>query len=208
VVKKSLDEYREQLEALKVEVSRVWEVLDVAYRFKGTGSLGRLRFSALLGHGDDRRIVEVKEARPSAMAQARGVTEGPARARVQTASIRRLQAAPWPRVAGTHLGKVQALCRETQTEEEKLGTTRFSAGEGDADHELLFSYAAQCGEVTARLLARANAPALLDTSWSPQETAKQAVEFAQKYAATVEADQRAFVKARAAVSKALSLDEA
>jgi uncharacterized protein (DUF2252 family) len=205
VAEASLTEYLTQLEQLKVPVSRVWEVLDVAYRFKGTGSLGRLRFSALLGHGEDRRIVEVKEARPSAMDQARGHTEGNARARVQSAAIRRLQGAPWPRVAGTHLGKLAALCREIQTEEEKLGTARFAAGQGDSKHALLQAYAAQCGEVTARLLVRVNAPVLLDAAWSPQEAAKAAVDFAQKYAATVEADQRAFVKARADVARALKL---
>jgi uncharacterized protein (DUF2252 family) len=205
VAERALTEYLEQLALLKVQVSKVWDVLDVAYRFKGTGSLGRLRFSALLGRGDDRRIVEIKEARPSAMDQARGLPEGSQRARVQTASIRRLQAAPWPRVAGTHLGKVAALCREIQAEEEKLGTYRFAAGQGDKDHDLLNSYSEQCGEVTARLLVRANAPALLAATWSPQEAARAAVEFAQKYAQTVEADQRAFVKARGKVASALGL---
>ncbi len=204
-VKKSLDEYRDALEQLKVPVSHVWEVLDVAYRFKGTGSLGRLRFSALLGRGDERRIVEVKEARASAMDQALGRPEGFARARVQTAGIRRLQAAPWPRVAGTHLGKVSALCREVQPEEEKLGTVRFASGQGDANHELLVAYAEQCGEVTARLLVRCNAPLLLDAPWDIERAARAAVEFAQKYAATVEADQRAFLKARKAVASALGL---
>jgi hypothetical protein len=205
VVQKSLEEYRSQLEQLKVPVSHLWEVLDIGYRFKGTGSLGRLRFSALLGHDDDRRVLEVKEARPSAIDQAKGKPEGYSRARVQTASIRRLQAAPWPRVAGTHLGKVEALCREVQPEEEKLGTARFAAGQGDADHEQLYSYAAQCGEVTARLLVRANAPLLLAAPWKPQEAAQAAVDFAQKYAATVEADQHAFLKARDAVASALGL---
>jgi uncharacterized protein (DUF2252 family) len=205
VVNKALEEYRGQLEQLKVAVSHEWDVLDIGYRFKGTGSLGRLRFSALLGRGDDRRVLEVKEARPSAMDQARGRPEGYSRARVQTASIRRLQAAPWPSVAGTHLGKVEALCREIQTEEEKLGTARFATGQGDFGHQQLYSYAAQCGEVTARLLVRANAPLLLAARWNPQETATAAVEFAQKYAATVEADQRAFVKARDSVAEALGL---
>jgi Uncharacterized protein conserved in bacteria (DUF2252) len=202
-VNKALDEYREALEQLKVPVSHVWDVLDVAYRFKGTGSLGRLRFCALLGRGPERRILEVKEARPSAMDRALGRPEGFARARVQTAGIRRLQAAPWPRVAGTHLGKVSALCREVQPEEEKLGSVRFASG--DAGHRQLLSYATQCGEVTARLLVRANAPLLLDVPWRPADAARAAVAFAQKYAATVQADQRAFVKSRKAVARALGL---
>jgi anti-sigma regulatory factor (Ser/Thr protein kinase) len=41
--------------------------------------------------------------------------------------------------------------------------------------------------------------------WSAAEAAKAAVEFAQKYAAQVEADQQAFVRSKAAVSEALGL---
>ncbi len=124
-VGRALDEYRDSLAQLKVPVTRQWDVLEVAYRFRGTGSLGRLRFSVLLGHDEERRVLELKEARPSALDQARRHTEGAARERVQTAAIRRLQAEPWPRVAGTHLGKAPALCREVQAEEEKLSTARL-----------------------------------------------------------------------------------
>ena len=206
LVKNSLTEYLESLKQLKVEVSHIWDVLDVAYRFKGTGSLGRLRFQALIGRGDERRILEVKEARPCALEEENGRAPPPQRGRVQTASIRRLQGDPWPRVAGTHLGKASALCREIQAEEEKLDSDRFSAGQGDADHHLLLSYSKQCGDVTARLHCRENAPLLLDAAgFDPQQAAQRAVDFAEKYAAQVEADQRAFVQARAVISSALGL---
>ena len=205
-VENALAEYRESLKQLKVDVSHVWEVLDVAYRFKGTGSLGRMRFQALLGRGDERRILEIKEARPSSLDQEKGRPDTPNRARVQTASIRRLQGSPWPRVAGTHLGKVSALCREVQAEEEKLGSDRFAAGQGDDDHASLLSYARQCGEVTARLHCRENAPLLLDDAgFDPAKAAQEAVLFADAYAAQVEADQKAYLRARAEITRALGL---
>src|SRR6202023_3321626 len=49
--------------ALKApDAPRGWDVLDVAYRFKGTGSLGRMRFTLLLGQGRGRRLVELEGA--------------------------------------------------------------------------------------------------------------------------------------------------
>ena len=59
LVEKSFEEYLEMLKQLKVALKHSWSPLDVAYRFKGTGSLGRLRFSVLIGAGDERRIVEI-----------------------------------------------------------------------------------------------------------------------------------------------------
>src|SRR5207237_8267856 len=145
---------------------------DVAYRFRGTGSLGRLRFSVLLGSGSERRLIELKEARPSAMDDARGRAPLRDRARVQTAAIRRMQADPWPRVSSTKLGKVAALGRENEPEEEKVGCDRFA--QGDTRHEELTAYARQCGQVLARMHARENAPALLGAHWSAADAAKSA----------------------------------
>jgi len=204
VAKAAAAEYLEALKQLKApDPPKDCEVLDIAYRFKGTGSLGRLRFTALLGHGNERRMIELKEARSSAMDDARGREELLNRARVQTAAIRRMQGDPWPRVAGTHLGKVQALGRENEPEEEKVGSDRFASG--DAKHEELNAYARQCGQVLARLHARVNAHSSLAARWNPQDAARLAVEFAEKYAPLVESDQKAFVKARADVAKALGL---
>jgi hypothetical protein len=194
-VEQAVAGYLDSLKQLKApDAPRGWEVLDVAYRFKGIGSLGRLRFTVLLGHGAERRAVELKEARSSAMDDARGLPPLRDRARVQTASIRRLQGDPWPRCAATQLGKLAALGRENEPEEEKVGCARFA--EGDARHEALNAYARQCGQVLARLHARANAPAILGAHWEPTEAARAAVEFAEKYAAQVEADQKAFARAR------------
>jgi len=179
------------------------EVLDVAYRFRGTGSLGRLRFTALVGEGETRRIFELKEARQSALEEMRGHPPGNDRARTQTAAIRRLQGDPWPRVAATSFGKVPALGREIEAEEEKVDSTRFA--KGDAHHEELNGYVRQCGAVLARLHSRENAPILLDAAWSPAECARAAVEFAEEYAEQVEKDQRTFVKGRAEVAQALGL---
>ena len=204
LVEQAVTEYLEGLKQLKApDAPRGWEVLDVAYRFKGTGSLGRLRFTVLLGRGSERRAVELKEARSCAMDDARGVPPLRDRARVQTASIRRLQGDPWPRVAATRFGKLPALGRENEPEEEKLGCDKFA--QGDAHHVELNFYARQCGQVLARLHARSSAPSILGAQWSPAEAAHAAVEFAEKYAAQVEADQKAFVRAREQVAKELGV---
>ena len=204
LVEQAMAEYLDSLKQLKApDAPRGWEVLDVAYRFKGTGSLGRLRFTVLLGHGSERRAVELKEARSCAMDDARGVPPLRDRARVQTASVRRLQGDPWPRVAATRFGKMPALGRENEPSEEKVGCDKFA--QGDAHHAELNFYARQCGQVLARLHARANAPVILGAQWDPAEAAHGAVEFAGKYAAQVEADQKAFVHAREQVAKELGL---
>jgi hypothetical protein len=68
IVEQAFAEYLESLKQLKApEPPKGCEVLDVAYRFKGLGSLGRLRFTVLIGRGEERRLLELKEARASAM---------------------------------------------------------------------------------------------------------------------------------------------
>lgn len=198
--------YLESLKQLKAPRQPAnCEVLDVAYRFKGLGSLGRLRFSVLVGDGNERRILELKEARQSALDEFRSRPKGIDRARTQTAAIRRLQGDPWPRVAATSFAKVPALGREIEAEEEKIDSGQFA--KGDARHEELNAYVRQCGAVLARLHCRENAPILLDAAWSPAECARSAVEFAERYALQVEKDQHTFVKGRSAVAHALGLVE-
>ncbi len=200
----SVAEYLESLKQLKApDAPAGWDVLDVAYRYKGLGSLGRLRFTVLLGKGDERRMLEVKEARASVMDDLRNRPSPRDRARTQTASIRRLQGDPWPRVAATHLGKAAALGRENEPEEEKIDSARFA--EGDLKHEQLNTYARQCGQVLARLHCRENAPVMFDAVWSADAAAKGAVEFAEKYAPQVEADQKLFVQERKRVAQALGI---
>src|SRR2546425_4334319 len=194
-------EYLEHLKQLKApDPPKGGDVFDVAYRFKGTGSLGRLRFTLLVGQRGERRLVEMKEARQSAMDQALGKAPERERARVQTAAIRRLQGDPWPRVAATRLGGIQTPPRENEPEEEKIG--RGVVGEDDGE---LLSYARQCGRVLARLHARVNAPVLLGAAWDRAETAHAAVEFAERYAVQVEADQQKFAAAKEPVSQALAI---
>ncbi len=203
-VQQAMAEYLDGLKQLKApDPPAGWEILDIAYRFRGTGSLGRLRFTVLLGHGGERRAVELKEARPSAMDDARGRDGTHERARVQTASIRRMQGDPWPRVAATHLGQRAALGRENEPEEEKVACDRFASG--DARHLELNTYARQCGQVLARLHARPNAPAILAAKWDAQAAARAAVEFAVKYAPQVESDQKAFAGAKERVGKELGV---
>ena len=197
-------EYLESLKQLKApDAPDGWDIVDSAYRYKGLGSLGRLRFTVLLGKGADRRVLELKEARASVMDEVRGKPPSRDRARTQTSSIRRLQGDPWPRVAATHLGKASALGRENEADEEKIECERFA--EGDARHEQLNLYARQCGQVLARLHCRENAPVMFDAAWSPDTAARRAVEFAEQYLPQVEADQKRFVQERDRVARALGI---
>ncbi len=203
-VNESVARYFDSLKQLKAPgLPRDCQVLDVAYRFKGAGSLGRLRFTALVAEGETRRLFEFKETRQSALDEMRARPPGIDRARTQTAAIRRLQGDPWPRVAATSFGKVPALGREIEAEEGKIDSAEFA--KGDAHHEELNAYVRQCGAVLARLHCRENAPILLDAAWSPAECARAAVEFAEHYAIQVEKDQLAFVKGRSEVAHALGL---
>jgi uncharacterized protein (DUF2252 family) len=203
LVEKAFAEYKQSLKRLKaLKLPDDWAVLDVAYGFKGIGSLGRLRFSILAGKGEQRRVFELKEARPSVMEVARGLPPPRDRGRAQTASIRRLQGDPWPRVASTHLDRLSALGRENDPSEEKFSFERFAGG---ADHHQVSAYARQCGEVLARMHCRYNAPVMFDTTWIAADAAHRATAFAEKYAAQVDSDHRAFVQARSKVSQSLGL---
>ncbi len=204
-VEKAFAEYQDSLKQLKApEVpTKSCDVLDVAYQFKGTGSLGRLRFSVLVGEGEERRMFELKAARPSVLDAARSRPPPRDRARAQTASIRRLQGDPWPRVAATHLGKWDALGRENDPAEEKITSDRFARG--DAHHEELLAYARQCGQVLARMHCRQNAPVMFDTAWSTADAARSAIAFAQRYATQVGADYKTFAEAKWRVGEALGV---
>jgi uncharacterized protein (DUF2252 family) len=207
LVERALGDYYAHLQQLKADLpGKNWELVDVAYRFKGIGSLGRLRFVALLAKGEERMILELKEASLGVidLAQKREVARSE-RARVQTAAIRRMQGDPWPRVAGGHIGTIPVLVRELEPEEEKIGSARFAKAVDAGGHEQLSAYARQCGEVLARLHCRVNAPAMLDVKWDPHRTADAAVAFAQDYAAIVEADWNAFVAARGHIHAELGL---
>ncbi|HXN40183.1 MAG TPA: DUF2252 family protein [Myxococcaceae bacterium] len=203
-VEKAFAEYQDYLEQLKApDAPKSCDILDIAYCFKGTGSLGRLRFSVLVSEGNERRVFELKEARPSVMDAARNLSPPRDRGRAQTASIRRLQGDPWPRVAATHLGKLAALGRENEPSEEKIDSDRFARG--DAHHEELLAYARQCGQVLARLHCRHNAPVMFDTAWSAADAARSAIAFAPKYAEQVASDHKAFVQTKWRVAEALGL---
>jgi uncharacterized protein (DUF2252 family) len=208
LIRRALAEYEAGLKQLKAEPpGRGWELLDTAYRFKGTGSLGRLRFSLLLGKGDSRWLLEFKEARPSTLDAARGALPAGQRARAQTAAIRRLQGDPWPAVSSTHLGAVPALGREVQAEEDKLDLAEFAAGQREDNHADLLSYGRQCGEVLARLHARHGAVNLLAHGADLQQAARGAVAFARSYAQQVQADHRAFLENRGRVAAELGLPD-
>ena len=201
-VEASVDEWRASLEQLKAAPPK-GRVEAVVYRFRGTGSLGRLRFWAVLGHGEGKSVVELKEARPSELDIARGLAPAGDRARMQAASIRRLQGDPWPSIAGTHLAGLPALGRVVEADDEKIGCERFASEK--SSREELIAYARQCGEVLARAHVRESAPRIFGEDWDAKKAAEAAVEFARAYAKVVESDFAAYVKARPQITQSLKL---
>jgi hypothetical protein len=103
-------------------------------------------------------------------------------------------------VAATWLGGASALGRENEPEERKIDGDWLARDASD-----LQLYGQQCGLVLARLHARANAPVLLGADWSPEDAARTAVEFAERYAVQVEADQRTFARSKDDVARALGI---
>ncbi len=180
------------------------EVIDVAYRFKGTGSLGRYRVSLLVRCEKDRlRIFEIKEALTSALDVARGAPlRTPQRGAAIASAIRRLQGDPWPSVGATSLWGVSALVREIQPEEEKLRVGRYAhSGRELAD------YAAQCGRAMVRLHLRGGARALLESEMAAKGEAlvPRTLEFARRCAKQVIDDHATLRQNQARVRSAIGV---
>lgn len=204
VVENAFADYLESLHQLKApDPPDDWKILDLAYEFKGIGSLGRLRFAVLVGKRRERRLFELKEARASAMDVARAIRSGGNRGRAQAAAIRRLQADPWPRVAASRFGRRSALGRENDSADRKVTVDLFARRAVDGVQ--LQDYARQCGQVLARLHCRYNAPALFHSDWSVPDAARKALTFARAYAQHVRADYKALLARKAELGAALGL---
>ena len=201
---RALEQYAATLDANGEPELALDEVADVAYRFKGTGSLGRFRVDLLVRDAKGAlRIFEVKEALASGLDHAAGAkVDGPNRGAAMAAAIRRLQGAPWPGVGAAELFGASALVREIQPEEEKLKAERYAR----TGHELA-DYAAQCGRALARLHLRGGGRALIEAgvAHDGRALAGRILDFARRCAKQVERDHQTFAKSASKVRHALSL---
>jgi uncharacterized protein (DUF2252 family) len=175
------------------------QVLDVAVRIAGTGSLGRFRW-AVLTHGKSdkpgkERILELKEALPSSLAPTD--TGDDAAARV-IASQRRLQGAPPAYLGVAHVDGRALTVRELQPTEGKLDSAALKGGDLDA-------LAAACGTVLGRLHRRAGGDLAARVRGRERALARRIAAFALRYAEQVGEDHARLRANRDAVASALGL---
>jgi uncharacterized protein (DUF2252 family) len=172
-------------------------VLDVAVRVAGTGSLGRFRWAVLVQGKSDKlgkeRILELKEALPSALSQSDSAADAAERV---IATQRRLQGAPPAYLGVAHVEGRSFTVRELQPTEAKLDSAALKGPDLDA-------LAAACGIVLGRLHRRANPdlPARIGTR--DRSIARRIAAFALRYADQVVEDYASLRRDRATVEEAL-----
>jgi uncharacterized protein (DUF2252 family) len=174
-------------------------VLDVAVRIAGTGSLGRFRWAILVQGKSDKpgkeRILELKEALPSALAPAESTADAAERV---IATQRRLQGAHPAYLGVAHVAGRAFTVRELQPTEAKLDSAALKGPDLDA-------LAAACGIVLGRLHRRANAELPERIGARDRSIARRIAAFALRYADQVGEDYARLRRDRAAVEQALSL---
>jgi uncharacterized protein (DUF2252 family) len=175
------------------------QVLDVAVRIAGTGSLGRFRW-AVLTHGKSdkpgkERILELKEALPSSLAPTDSGDDAAGRV---IASQRRLQGAPPAYLGVAHVDGRAFTVRELQPTEAKLDSSTLKGGDLDA-------LAAACGTVLGRLHRRAGGDLPERVRGRERGIARRIAAFALRYAEQVGEDYTRLRDNRAAVAHALGL---
>ena len=175
------------------------QVLDVAVRIAGTGSLGRFRW-AVLTHGKSEkagkeRILELKEALPSSLAPADSPDDAAARV---IASQRRLQGAPPAYLGVAHVAGRAFTVRELQPTEAKLDSSALKGGDFDA-------LAAACGTVLGRLHRRAAADLPARILGRNRGIARRVTAFALRYAEQEIEDHARLSANRAEVANALGV---
>jgi uncharacterized protein (DUF2252 family) len=186
-------------------LSEFGQLLDVARRVTGTGSLGVHRYALLVATAKNVRLLELKQAVPAAMIQQHRAPANPWRdeaTRVTTVQ-RRAQAAPPALLADIRIGKDSFILRELHPGDDKL-----TVSPGKAQRERLARLAPWLGRLAAAGHRRT-------AGWKGAGTAAQLARFAKakgwrehvdayarSYAKVVERDWRLFRKATRARSKA------
>jgi uncharacterized protein (DUF2252 family) len=163
--------------------SPAWpDVLDIALRRAGLGSLGRKRWVALIAGDRPRgkeRVLELKESLPALLGPKRAAS-----ARRVVALQRRLQGAAPLFLGATHIGGVPYTVRELQPTEARLDT-----GDPALDLE---SVCAACGAVFGHLHRRGGAREHQVRAYSERSLVRSVAPFALRYAETVIADHARF----------------
>ncbi|MDB4989231.1 MAG: hypothetical protein JWN04_4409, partial [Myxococcaceae bacterium] len=178
------------------------QVLDVAARVAGTGSLGRFRWAILIAGKSQKlgkeRVLELKEARPAWLEphDERDPAEH------VTSFQRVLQGAP-PRylgVAHVEVGGLRVACtvRELQPSEAKVDTSKLK-------HDGLDSLVITCGTALGRLHGRGAGQRPSARADISKTLADSVAAYAVRYAERVVADHERLRKQREQVALALGL---
>jgi uncharacterized protein (DUF2252 family) len=172
-------------------------VLDVAVRIAGTGSLGRWRFAVLLsGKGEKvgkELILELKESLPSSLTPAEG-----SQANRVVSTQRRLQGDSPGYLGTTEIAGIGYTVRELQPMEAKLDSAKLHGGDLDV-------LAETSGMVVGRMHRR-GAPTVAERAAGRDEAlARRITAFGLRYADVVEGDWQRLVRERKSVEAALGL---
>ena len=179
------------------DIRRFGNLLDVARRITGAGSLGVHRYALLVAAGDEVRLLELKEAVPAAMIRLHSAPANPwpnEGARV-TAVQRRAQAAPPRLLAAVEIDKQSFILRELHPGDDKL-----TVAPGKAQRQGLARLARWLGRVAASSHRRTAgwkgaAPAAEFKAFAKGKAwRKQVTDYARAYKKIVERDWALFKK--------------
>jgi uncharacterized protein (DUF2252 family) len=192
-VRDSYEEYQSTLtDEVRALLSR-YEMVDVALKVVGVGSVGTRCFVALMIGRDDRDplLLQVKEAGPSVLSEALGPSSYDNQGRRVVEGQRLMQA-----FGDTMLGWSSAAETERDFYWRQLKDMKGSAEIETMDEEFLVGYAGICGWTLARAHARAGDPVAIAAYIGKSDTFANAItRFAELYADRAEADYRRFSEA-------------
>jgi uncharacterized protein (DUF2252 family) len=175
------------------------QVLDVAERIAGTGSLGRFRYAILLtGKGEKpgkELVLELKEARPSSMDPS---TPGDKQAERVVHQTQLLQGDPPAYLGVASMGGRAFTVRELQPTEAKIEAASAKPGELD---ELCTA----CGTALGRAHRRASKVLPRRLTGRDRAIRRRVAAFALRYAEVVIDDHALLVEKRATVQKDIGL---
>jgi uncharacterized protein (DUF2252 family) len=175
------------------------QVLDVAERIAGTGSLGRFRYAVLLpGKGEKLNkelVLELKEARPSAL-EPRSSSEKQADRVVAYTQL--MQGDPPAYLGRTEVAGRAFTVRHLQPTEAKLEAATTKASELD-------QLCAACGVVLGRAHHRSSKAIAKRLAGRDRAIRRRVAAFALRYAEVVVEDHALLVEKRAKVAKAIGV---
>ncbi|HVK20057.1 MAG TPA: DUF2252 family protein, partial [Actinokineospora sp.] len=185
----ALPEYVESLRESRRNLIMRYGVSDVAFRVVGTGSVGLRNYLVLLhGNGDEALILQVKEARPSALAEHLGAGAAKHEGKRIVHGARLVQAESDILLGWTTVQGRDYIVRQFRNRKGEIDATTL-----DRDH--LDDYGRLAGALLARAHTRSVDPRLLAGYCDDGDLEEAFADYATDYADQTEADHAELVAA-------------